>query len=94
MAKIGEGSLAAWGRLGLKELRNAVNPSRESVADSELGMFGTATQREINTERGQDGGATKPLSMDDLRARVRGAEAARDERGRDDREVERGGIEM
>ena len=35
--KIGEGHAAAMFRLGLKELRNALNPSRESVADNEIG---------------------------------------------------------
>ena len=45
--KIGEGHLSAMGRLGLKELRNAMNPSRESVADNEMGLYGTATQGEI-----------------------------------------------
>jgi hypothetical protein len=38
-------------RLGLKELRNAINPSRESVADQELGLFGTETQGEIADAR-------------------------------------------
>jgi hypothetical protein len=49
--KIGEGHLAAMGRLGLTELRNAFNPSRESVADSEVGLYGTATQGEIAQAR-------------------------------------------
>ncbi len=37
--KIGEGHVAAMARLGLKELRNALNPSRESVADNEIGVY-------------------------------------------------------
>lgn len=73
MAKIGEGTVEAMGRLGLKELRNAFNPSKESVADSELGMYGTATQAEINQDRGNDKGK-ETLNMDDLRADSRGAE--------------------
>jgi hypothetical protein len=68
--KIGEGHMAAMGRLGLKELRNALNPSRESVADNEIGVFGSATQGEIADARGEQG--TGPpdgtLSLDDLRA--------------------------
>jgi len=72
--KIGEGHLAAMGRLGLKELRNALNPSRESVADTEIGLVGTLTQGEIAEARGGPGqgpeqespGST--LSLDDLRA--------------------------
>ena len=39
--KFGEGHVAAMGRLGLQELRNAFNPSRESIAGSEMGLFGT-----------------------------------------------------
>ena len=53
--KIGEGHLAAMGRLGLKELRNTLNPSRESVADNEIGVFGTQTQGEIADARGGPG---------------------------------------
>jgi hypothetical protein len=79
--KIGEGHLEAMGRLGLKELRNAINPSRESVADHELGLYGTETQGEIAKARRGPGdgleqessgakqesnGAT--LSLDDIRA--------------------------
>ena len=45
--KIGEGHAGAMFRLGLKELRNALNPSRESVADHEIGLYGSLTQGEI-----------------------------------------------
>lgn len=56
--KIGEGHLAAMGRLGWRELRNAANPSRESVADTEVGLYGTATQGEIAQDRGSfEGGS-------------------------------------
>jgi hypothetical protein len=71
--KIGEGHLEAMARLGLKELRNALNPSRESVADSEIGLYGTATQGEIADARGGPGqgpeqeSASEKLSLDDLR---------------------------
>jgi hypothetical protein len=50
--KIGEGHLDAMVRLGFRELRNAFNPSRESVADTEIGLYGTATQGEIGKARG------------------------------------------
>ncbi len=71
--KIGAGHLQAMARLGLKELRNAMNPSRESVADTEMGLYGTQTQGEIAEARGGPGqgpeqeSSDKPLSMDDLR---------------------------
>jgi len=78
--KIGEGHAGAMFRLGLKELRNALNPSRESVADQEIGLYGTQTQGEIaQARRGpgqgpeQESGARQEsnfatVSLDDLRA--------------------------
>jgi hypothetical protein len=71
--KIGDGHFAAMLRLGLKELRNAFNPSRESVADTEIGLYGTQTQGEIAEARGGPGqgpeqeAAETPLSLEDLR---------------------------
>ena len=53
--KIGAGHAAAMARLGLKELRNAISPSRESVADSEIGLYGSQTQGEIAQARGNFG---------------------------------------
>jgi hypothetical protein len=49
--KWGAGHMAAMGRLGLTELRNAANPSRESVADKEVGLYGSLTQGEIAQAR-------------------------------------------
>jgi hypothetical protein len=71
--KIGEGHFTAMGRLGLKELRNSLNPSRESVADQEIGLYGTATQGEIAEARGgpgqgQEQESNGSLSLDDVRA--------------------------
>jgi len=60
-------------RLGLKELRNAANPSRESVSDSEMGLYGTQTQGEIAEARGGPGqgseqeSSNKTMSLDELR---------------------------
>ena len=45
--KIGAGHSAAMGRLGLRELRQAFNPSRESIADTEMGLYGTMTPGEV-----------------------------------------------
>jgi hypothetical protein len=69
-------------RLGLKELRNAANPARESVADAELGLYGTATQAEINGQRGERDG------LDGLRAEAGEWQAEVERQGR-----ERGGME-
>jgi hypothetical protein len=64
--KIGEGHASAMARLGIKELRNAVSPSRESAADTEMGLYGTATQGEIAQDRGSyglDAEQEKPLEI-------------------------------
>jgi hypothetical protein len=95
MAKIGEGHAAGMGRLGLKELRNAVNPSRESVADTEVGLYGTATQLEVNQDRGNMGRDSEQeaprLTKADLKEfaaeKAKQAEAAM-ERGRERGEME------
>jgi hypothetical protein len=94
MAKIGEGHAAAMGRLGLAELRNAFNPSKESVADRDMGLYGQATQGEIaNARNGAgDGPEQESLTMSDLRAAAQ-EKAQETERGRDgpeqDRQMER-----
>ena len=101
--KIGAGHVAAMGRLGLKELRNAANPSRESVADNEIGLYGTQTQGEIAEARGGPGhgpeqeSSDKTLSLDGIRedAEKRGKDdRGKDDRGKDDRGQEHGGPEM
>ena len=72
--KWGAGHLGAMFRLGLKELRNALNPSRESVADSEIGLAGTLTQGEIADARGGPGKGPEQesrggtMSLEDFRA--------------------------
>ena len=94
MAKIGEGHAAAMGRLGLAELRNAFNPSKESVADRDMGLYGQATQGEIANARSGpgDGPEQESLTMDDLRAAAQ-EKVQENERGRDgpeqDRQMER-----
>ena len=45
--KIGAGHASAMFRLGLREIRNAMNPSRESIADTEMGLYGTRTPGEV-----------------------------------------------
>lgn len=96
--KIGAGHAEAMARLGLKELRNAFNPSRESVADHEIGLYGTQTQGEIAEARGGPGQgpeqeSAENLSLEDLRkdADKRGRDDDRD-RG-DDRSQDRDGMD-
>jgi|GEM_PF-6340578 len=58
-ARLAKATLPLWAgsEVGWRELRNAANPSRESVADTEVGLYGTATQGEIASDRGNyDGG--------------------------------------
>src|SRR5260370_37672236 len=104
--KIGEGHASAMFRLGLKELRNALNPSRESVADNEIGLYGTETQGEIAKARRGPGqgpeqeGAT--LSLDDIRAYAkelsqaedRGREQGKEQGKEQTQERDRGGREL
>jgi hypothetical protein len=97
--KIGEGHVAAMARLGLKELRNAFNPSRESVADTELGLVGTQTQGEIAAARRGPGigpeqeSSDKTMSLKDLRADAEKRGRDNDRGKGDDRGLEHGGLE-
>jgi hypothetical protein len=95
-------------RLGLKELRNALNPSRDSVADTEIGLVGTATQGEIAEARGGPGQGSEQespgstLSLDDLRVSAKELSQSQDrsrEQGREQgkdrgKENDRGGPEL
>jgi hypothetical protein len=101
--KIGEGHAGAMFRLGLKELRNALNPSRDSVADNEIGLVGTLTQGEIADARGGPGqgpeqeSAGKTVSLDDVRAYAKELSQAEDRSRQQSQEQnkdrDRGGME-
>jgi hypothetical protein len=79
------------GRLGLKELRNAFNPSRESVADTEIGIYGSLTQGEISSAR--DGAGSGPeqeaMTMSELRAAAE-EQAKNNDQGKDGPDQSRG----
>lgn len=94
MTKIGEGHADAMLRLGLKELRNAFNPSRDSVAGDEMGIYGTATQGEIANARdgAGDGPEQESASLDDVRSAAREQER-QNQQGQDGPEQDRG-LEM
>jgi hypothetical protein len=64
--KWGEGHASAMFRLGLTELRNAANPSRESVADREMGLYGTVSP---GTAAEQQGHLQRPVGKDQERER-------------------------
>jgi hypothetical protein len=86
--KWGEGHLAAMARLGLKELRNAANPSRESIADSEIGLYGSLTQGEIAQARSGPGSGPEEespqadMTLDQLRELAK-EKSEEQERGKD-----------
>jgi hypothetical protein len=50
--KYGQGHATAMARLGLKELRNAANPSPQSVADTEHGLYGTVSPAQAGQQQG------------------------------------------
>jgi glutamate 5-kinase len=54
-SKIGEAHSVAMFRVGLKELRNAFDATRESASGTELGTVGTQTQGEIAKARCEAG---------------------------------------
>ena len=97
--KIGAGHAAAMARLGLKELRNAASPARDSIADTEVGLYGTQTQGEIAEARGSPGQgpeqekSAKTLSLAELRgdAEKRGRDETRGKEN--DRSLEPGGLD-
>ncbi len=95
--KVGSGHAAAMARLGLKELRNAANPSRESVADNEIGLYGTLTQGEIAEARDGPGAGSQQESRRETMslAEMRGyaAEKAKEAEQRMEQGQDRGDIE-
>lgn len=62
--KFGAGHASAMVRLGFRELRNAANPSRESIADTEMGLYGSATPQEVHDLRRGDAEIGRGMSVD------------------------------
>lgn len=60
MAKIGEGHLAAMGRLGLDEARGALYPESNIAQPTEYGIYGTLTPGEIADARRDSGHELEP----------------------------------
>lgn len=88
--RIGDGHASAMLRLGLKELRNAANPSRESVSATDQGLYGEVTPGEIDRTRGEgDDPLHGPMTMKDLQAAAQ--EKTKDEgRGMEEQQRSRG----
>lgn len=96
--KIGSGHAGAMARLGLRELREAFNPSGNTIAQPPVyGLYGEITPGEVSQARQPEAEAEPAMDANEeprsiVAEYVRQAEAARDGRGREDRErgVERG----
>jgi hypothetical protein len=56
MAKVGEGHVAAMGRLGLHELRGMMYPESNIAQRAEYGLYGTRTPGEVAEARRDDPG--------------------------------------
>jgi hypothetical protein len=91
MAKIGDGHVAAMGRLGVHELRNSLfTESNVAQKNPEYGAYATATPGEVTEARRED----RPDFAEDktgdrgsiLGDRIRQAEG-RDVQGRDDKDM-------
>jgi hypothetical protein len=91
MAKIGEGHLAAMGRQGLKEMRNALYPGSNVSQQPEYGLYGTRTPGEVAEARRDNGRDFEEEKTADrgsiLEDRMRQAES-RDVHGRDDKALD------
>lgn len=96
--KYGSGHAAAMGRLGLKELRNAASHGKDSIADTEIGLYGSLTQGQIADGMGGPGSGPEQenpapaRSLDEMRGNAKeradnepgkGREQGGPERGRD-----------
>ena len=79
--KIGDGTRRGDGASRPEGITERLSPSRESVADTEIGLYGTQTQGEIAEARGGPGqgpeqeSADNTLSLDDLRKDAKSAAA-------------------
>lgn len=81
--KVGAGHAQAMARLGLAELREAFNPSRESIARHEdAGLYGMALPSEVAAQRGSEPQkGVRPTFDDRMAEAANRANAARDARG-------------
>lgn len=95
-APFGAGSLKAFGRLGLQELRGALYPESNVAQPTEQGMYGSATPQEVAKDKQEEAIPQKEESSLDrhLREATERAEIEREkeskERGMErERDMER-----
>lgn len=88
--KIGEGALGGFMRQGLKELRAALPLADSPIAQpTDYGMWGVATPGEVAESRRGESPAIEQEHGSVLDERLKQAEAARDERPREDKGMDR-----
>ena len=92
MAKMGQGSLEAAARQGLRELRAACYTDSNIAQPAEYGMYGTKTPGEIAEDRRGDARdleeeKSQGSVLGERLEQAKGRESERDERNRD---LERG----
>ena len=68
MSKIGEGHAAAMGRLGLAELRNAMNPSRSRWPTRKSACMARRRKAKLLKRGGPGQGMEQESTLDDLKS--------------------------
>lgn len=89
MAKLGQGAIAAMGRTGLAELRNAVSFHSSIEAHTDPGMWGNATPGEAAAARSADDKTVEADKHSVLESRLAMAGESKDDRGKEDRDIDR-----
>jgi len=89
--KLGAGHAQAMARLGLAELREAFNPSHDSIArHPESGLYGTALPSEVAAQKGADvqkeSGDGRSTLDDRMTQAPDKTEPVRDDREREERD--------
>jgi hypothetical protein len=87
--KIGAGHAAGMARQGFRELGAALYPESNIAQHPDLGMFPNATPGEIAESRQADTPALEEEHGSSLNDRLDQAKQNRDDRGRDDRGIDR-----
>ncbi len=87
--KIGAGHASAMLRQGWREIRAAVYAESNVAQPAEYGLYGTRTPGEVAESRRADSMDLEEERGSILEDRLAKAEASRDDRGREDKDVER-----
>lgn len=87
--KIGAGHASGMARQGLRELRAALYPQSNIAQQPDLGVYGNATPGEIAESRQAEAPSLEEERGSTLNDRLDQAKQSRDDRGRDDRGIDR-----